>query len=186
MGKILKMIKWETVYKLSANEFSEDPDKYAEPQLIHSLSILRRSTRKKMRPSPVKGALARFKESKTSQHYVGPKDNPIRKSTASDTFSEGVPVSTYSHILYSHLFMGIGIYLETNGPDGLPWIMFHVDIRPKGIDYKSPLIWIVEKVYNAKKDKEIDAYRYPQTDSKYWKLLNNKKFFLNKKFGVKG
>ena len=176
------MINWESVHKLSPGEFSEDPDKYAEPELIYGLSHLRKLTRKAMYPSPVSGALARFSGSSTSQHFVGPKNKPVRKSKASDIFCADVPMVTYSSILMAGMFTGIGIYLETNGPDGLPWIMFHVDIRTHISTL--PLIWIVERVYDPIKKKRIDKYRYPQTSPDYWKLLNDKRFYSHKKFGI--
>lgn len=169
------MINWDYVYKLAPHEFSEDPDKYAEPELMYSLGNLRKLLGTKMRPSPVPGALARLHGKETSQHYaIG------RKSTASDEFIEGIPFEIYSKILYSNLFTGIGIYLDTNGVDGMPWIMFHLDIRKR--DY--PFIWIVKKMYNTKKQIIGDKYYYPEYDPKYWSLLNDKKFFQYKQFGV--
>jgi len=136
-----------------------------------------------MYPSPISGTLARSTGSQTSQHHVGPKEKPFRKSTASDIFCEGVPFSNYSSILASRLFKGIGIYLDTKGPDGKPWVMFHVDIRPSGFNSNSPLIWIVEKVYDPLKDETVDKYRFPQADPKYWKLFNDERLYRDKKFG---
>jgi len=177
------MINWDDVYNLSPHEFSEDPDKYADPQLIYNLGVIRKFTQRKIRPSPVEGALARFNGSEKSQHYVGPKDSPIRKSTASDIFCEGIPIATYTSILASGLFNGIGIYLDTIGPDGTPWVMFHVDIRKEGFNRNSPLIWIAKKVQNVRTHKRVTKYRYPQADNKYWSLLNDRKMFRDKKFG---
>lgn len=176
------MIHWDKVYRLKAGEFSEDPNKYAEPQLIYSLGTIRKFTQKIMRPSPVRGALARFTNGK-SQHCVGPENAIIRKSTASDIFCEGIPFYIYSSILSSNLFKGIGIYLDTKGPDGLPWVMFHVDIREKGFSEISPLIWIVERVHDFVRDKMIDKYRYPQVEPQYWDLFNDKRIYRNKKYG---
>lgn len=177
------MIDWSKVYKLKPQEFSEDPDEYADPILIHNLGVIRRYTNEKMLPSPVFGALARFKGSDTSQHFVGPKDNLIRKSTASDVFCEGSPFANYSVILASGLFNGIGVYLDTKGPDGKPWVMFHLDIRKHGFNDLTPLIWIVEKVFDPIKNKKVDKYRYPQVLTKYWELFNDKRFHFVKKFG---
>jgi len=179
------MINWDKVYKLSANEFSEDPDKFADPQLIYSLGNLRKQLKNKMRPSPVKGTLARHTGSEDSQHFVGPEINPIRKSKASDVFCEGYPFQTLSIVLSTGHFNGVGVYLDTKGPDGLPWVMFHLDIRPNGFATNLPLIWIVEKVYDAEKDKKVYKYRYPQFDPQYWKLFNDKKLFKSKQFGVR-
>ncbi|MCP4366794.1 MAG: hypothetical protein GY797_01580 [Deltaproteobacteria bacterium] len=177
------MIQWDRVYKLEADEFSEDPNKYAEPDLIYALSDLRLFTQRKMRPSPVKGALARFGGSTTSQHYVGEsKEEHSRLSTGSDVFCEGPIFSIYSYLLYGKLFRGIGVYLDTTGPDGLPWVMLHLDIRPFGFNNNLPLIWIAEKVYDPKKEKKVTKYRYPQSDSKYWKLFNDERLYRDKLF----
>jgi len=161
-------INWNYVYKLSADEFSEDPDKLAEPRLIYSLGDLRRLLGAKMRPSPVPGGLARNYGSKKSQHYV-----VDRFSTASDQFIEGVPFDIYSKILYSNLFTGIGIYLDTTGPDGKPWIMFHLDIRKRNF----PFIWIVQKIDG------VNKYRYPQAQPEYWSLFNDGRIYRSKQFG---
>ena len=173
------MINWEEIYKLESNEFSEDPDKYADHELIYALSDIRQFTQRKLRPSKASGALARFEGSITSQHYVGSMGYPERKSTASDIFCEGIPFSTYSSIIASRLFKGVGVYLDTYGPDGLPWVMFHVDIRPRGFNQNSPLIWIVEKSEGK------NVYKYPQAEPQYWSLLNDKALFRGKKFGVR-
>jgi len=171
------VIRWESLYRLTRSEFSENPDIFAEPALMYGLSDLRSSTQKRIFPSSASGALARHDGRQTSQHFVGPKETPIRKSTACDIFCEGSPIFTFTSILSLHTFKGIGIYLDTKGPDGLPWVMFHVDIRPNGFNDNSPLIWIVEKI-NGK-----DFYRYPQADHKYWDLFNDARFTSNKKFG---
>lgn len=167
------MINWDYVYKLAPHEFSEDPDKYAEENLIYYLGRLRKKLGKKMRPSPVPGALARFdSKASTSQHYcaVG------KKSKASDQFIESIPFQIFCTILDLRLFNAIGIYLDTKGPDGMPWVMFHLDIRRRTMNL--PLIWIVEKIGGA------DVYRYPQSDPKYWSLFNDSRMYQNKQFGV--
>lgn len=175
-------INWNNVYKLSPGEFPEDPDKYAEPVLIYSLGDLRQFLQKRMFPSPVSGALARFGGSETSQHYVGPKNDIQRKATGCDVFCEGVPFETYTILLASKLFNGIGIYLDTNGPDGMPWVMFHLDMRFKGFTEILPLIWIVKKEWDTTKHELVDKYRYYQSIPNYWSLLNNEKFFRDKQF----
>jgi len=175
------MINWDYVYKLKAAEFSEDPNKYAEPELIYSLGKFRKLNKSCMYPSPVRGALARFSGSKTSQHFVG--SAIVRKSTASDIFIENSAFKNYTNILSSGLFNGIGIYLDTVGPDGLPWILFHLDIRPNTSKTPTPLIWIVIKEYSEVRKKVVNRYLYPQTNFKYWSLLNDSRFHFNKKFG---
>lgn len=182
---MLELIDWTKVYKLSPGEFSEDPDKYADPLLIYSLSNTRKKTKSRMFPSPIRGALARHDGRKSSQHYVGDKKGPVRMSTACDVFCEGVPFANYTTILESGLYRGVGIYLDTNGPDGKPWVMFHLDIRTKGYynSLSTPLIWIVEKEMKED-DSWEDIYKFPQTDPKLWSLLNTDIFFINKRKGV--
>lgn len=172
-------INWREVYKIGPNEFPENPDKFAEPELIYSMSDVRRIVMKRMFPSPVKGALARFGKT-GSQHRV----KLPNKSKACDFFGEGTPIEFYNAILYSGAFNGIGVYLDTKGPDGLPWVMFHIDIRKKGFK-NQPLIWIVIKVpHKFKPGVMIDKYRYPQAEPKFWRLLNDIRFFQNKQRGV--
>ncbi len=169
------MINWDYVYKLSPGEFSEDPNKYADPELMYALGALRELLGNRMFPSPVPGALARDYGSKTSQHYaIG------RKSTASDQFIEGVPFEIYSKILHSGLFTGIGIYLDTAGPDVKPWVMFHLDIRKRVY----PWIWFCHKLYDRETKEISDCYRYPQKNSEYWRLFDNDKLYKNKQFGT--
>ena len=169
------MINWNSIYKLSPGEFSEDPNKLAEPALIYSLSKLRKILGSKMYPSPTPGALARSNGSKTSQHYA-----VDRLSTASDVFIEGAPFEIFSKIMYSKLFTGIGIYRNTKGPDGKPWVMFHLDIRKR----EFPFIWFVHKLYDRDTREISDCYRYLQNDARYWRLFNDTKLFENKLFGA--
>lgn len=169
------MIKWNDIYKLSPGEFSEDPDTYAEPELIYSLGKLRELLGSPMYPSPVKGALARQYGSKVSQHYA-----VNRLSTASDQFITGIPFDIFSKIMYSNLFTGIGIYPDTKGPDGKPWVMFHLDIRKRAY----PWIWFCHKLYDTKEKTISDCYRYPQKNPEYWRLFNDDKLYKNKQFGA--
>ena len=159
-------------------EFSEDWD-LCDPELIKSLDQSRELIKHRIFPSPVKGALARFGGSPTSQHYVG--ENPskiIRKSTGSDVFCEGIPIVNFLLIYKSGLFNGIGIYLDTTGPDGLPWVMFHKDIREKGFqDSKDPLIWFGIKERSKITNKIKTRYRYPQVNKKYWELFRDGRLY---------
>lgn len=167
------MINWDYVHNLSPGEFSEDPNEFADPALMYSLGNFRKLSGCRMFPSPVSGALARFYGSSKSQHYA-----VDRKSTASDMFIEGVPFDILSKLLHSNLFIGIGIYLDTKGPDGLPWVMFHLDIRP----IPTPVIWITTKVCNEA-GIFSDEYTYPKKDNTHWRLLNDERFFKNKLHG---
>jgi len=170
-------INWDDITKFKPGDFSEDPDKYAEPELIYRLNAFRLKLGCIMHPSPVTGALARFSGGK-SQHVV----QNGEKSKATDQFPEGIPFATYSLALVLKLFKGIGVYLDTTGPDGNPWIMFHFDIRPIGFNYDTPLIWIAEKVKIG--NEVVTKYRYPQYESKHWKLFQDEKLYRFKQFGI--
>jgi hypothetical protein len=172
----MEFIDWKHIHFFTKSEFNEDPDKYADPTLIYTLDKFRLTFGERIFPSPVEGAFVRFDGSKTSQHYVGDKENPIRKTTAIDFFPEGTPIEVYTYLLTNFLIKGIGIYLDTKGNDGLPWIMFHMDIREKG--FKAfPLIWF------CKKEKGINKYYYPQNNSKYWSFLTDERMYKRKVFG---
>jgi hypothetical protein len=173
----MKNINWDHVNFFSKDEFNEDPDKYAEPQLIYALSHFRINLNECVFVSPVKGAFARFDGSKTSQHFVDSKEHPSKKSTGIDVFPEGIPIAIFSCLLNQRLIKGIGIYLDTTGNDGHPWVMFHIDIRKTGFK-NLPLIWFCTK------DNGINKYYYPQTNPEYWSFLKDERMYIRKEFGV--
>ena len=121
-------------------EFSENI-KYASPELIINLDILRDLMGYAINPSPVSGALARMYGSKKSQHYA-----VNRLSTAIDVFITCDPFEAYSKILSSKLFSRVGIYPFTYF-NNKPHMMWHLDLRD------NPLMWIREKngkyIYNV-------------------------------------
>jgi len=172
------MIDWTKVSGFVASEFPEDPNKYAEPALLYALSDLKVLLNERIFPSPASGALARLGGSTTSQHYA-----VNRKSTACDIFCESIPKKAYETILKVELFKGVGIYLDTKGPDGHPWVMFHVDIRKIGREGK-PLIWVCRKELNPKTNTKKDVYHYPTTNEKLQDLLNVPNFLKNKLLGI--
>lgn len=114
----------------SIDEFSEDPIKYADEDLINNLDKLRDFIGKPIYPSPVKGALARFDGSKKSQHYA-----INRKSTAIDIFVDCSPFEAFIKILQSKLFNRVGIYFDTYY-NNKNHVMFHVDLKDQN------LIWL--------------------------------------------
>lgn len=154
-------IDWDKIKYFKSLEFSENPI-YAEPELIYSLDFVRMSLSERIYPSPVKGALARFSGDSKTQHYaIG------RKSTAMDVFCEGYPIVNFLSILQLKIFNGVGIYLDTYGPDGLPWVMFHFDMRKNPFSLTQPLIWVATRTHNK------NNYFYPQINPQYWKLLRH-------------
>ena len=158
------MIDWENITYFTPSEFPEDPDKHASFGVILGLNAFRARYGKPVYPSKALGALARFDGSKTSQHY-----SINRKSTAVDFFCEGTAIEAFIMLLNSRVFTGIGIYLDTNGNDGMPWVMFHGDTRRAHAAI--PKIWIVERIEGK------DYYRYPQRISQYWKLLSDQRMY---------
>lgn len=167
-------VDWNYVHNFSPEEFPEDPTYYAEPFLIHRLQDLRSTLGRAIHPSPVSGAMARDYGSKTSQHYIGNFKNPTRLSTAIDIFPEGRPIDCYTTLVSMIGINGIGVYLGTRGVDGLPWVMFHIDIRKVADGIERPLIWIADKA---------NRYYYPQKAPQYWSMLRDEKMFIDK---VKG
>lgn len=143
-------IDWSKVNHFTPKEFSEDPDKYANPNLIYTLNDFRKLVGKSAYPSPVSGALARIETgSKTSQHYVNLKENKL--SNAVDVFFEGNPSYVFFRALYSKLWNGIGLYLDTKY-NNEEWPMFHFDLR----DFNAKgmvTIWV----------RKNHEYFYPQT-----------------------
>ena len=170
-------IYWNDISFFTPGEFTHDPSIYAKPQLIYTLDQFRLRLGEKIYPSPAEGAFVRFNGSENSQHYVGQEKSPIRKSTAIDIFPEGIPINVFLGLMNLFFVKGIGIYLDTTGIDGKPWIMFHMDIREKG--FKSyPLIWFCVKE-NGK-----NSYYYPQNNSEYWSFLKDERMYIRKEFGT--
>jgi hypothetical protein len=126
--------------KLSENfdssEFSEDPTKYAHPDLIKKLQAQRDFNGAAIYPSEATGATARMyaadmTESEYKSIYM---KNPSRhcvlidrKSTAQDWFSALDPYQTLCQILRSGLWYGVGIYFDTRDNHGKNAVMFHTD-----------------------------------------------------------
>lgn len=164
---------WKHLKYFNSSEFPNKGE-YTNVRLLSNLNQARELIKQRIYPSMVEGALARFGGSKTSQHYVGEDlNNIIRKTTAIDVFAEGTPIENFQLIYGSGLFKGIGIYLDTNGPDGEPWVMFHLDIRDKGFG-EVPLIWF------AVKEQGVTKYRYPQWDNKQWVLFQRSELCKSK------
>ena len=168
----MNKIDWAQILYFAPDEFPENP-KHAEPTLIYRLDHTRGYLDKAVYPSPVKGALARFTGSEHSQHYA-----VDRLSTGVDVFCEGIPIQNFYTILGLKYFNGIGVYLDTNGVDGQPWIMFHLDIRPIGFKIDVPLLWIVIKIKDKITGKVKTKYKYPQLNPEYWSLLRDERLYM--------
>jgi hypothetical protein len=110
------------------DEFPEDI-KYANPELLTKLDMLREFINKPIYPSPAPGALARFSGSTTSRHYA-----VNRLSDACDIFIDCNTFDAFLLILQSKLFNRVGVYFDTYFHNK-PHTMFHVDLKDQ------QLIW---------------------------------------------
>ena len=174
---------WEKIRYFKPSEFADDCE-LVDPELFYRLDFLREQYGASIYPSPVKGALARIGGSKTSQHFVGHNvDTITRQSTGVDVFPTGLPIRFYTNALRIGGINGIGMYLDTTGIDGKPWVMFHFDIRKLGFKIGVPLIWIAEKVICPETHKLKTKYRYPQLQPEYWSLLKDERLYIDRQKG---
>ncbi len=141
-------IDWNMVRNFNPNsdDFSEDPNKYAEPQLIYDLDHYRNLLGVPVFVSPVPGALARFDGSVNSRHFA--RD---RKSDAIDIFPSGDMRRAWLIATTCGLFGGVGLYPYTKYR-AKKWPMLHVDKRK----VENTVIWV---------RKENGDYIYPLNDS---------------------
>jgi len=124
------MIPWEDIDHLSptGDVWSEDPDRYANPQIILAVDYFRHILGAPVFPSPVPGALARFDGSETSRHWVGDAEEPSRQSDALDIFC-GIDIRTaYLTALTMRDFGAIGVYFDTHYRHQ-PHCLLHLDLR---------------------------------------------------------
>lgn len=132
---------------------------YMDFSLILALDAFRREfCNVPLTPSPVIAGWYRLDGSKTSQHYaVG------RLSLAGDLFPKYDARRVFLLAMTCGLFTGIGFYNDTNGPDGNPQYMIHVDKRTKG----GRIVWA----------RDNGDYVYPanggEQERRFWEVLNN-------------
>lgn len=173
-------MNWSKIKHFSKAEFNCDTE-LLNPFALQALDKLRELYGKPIYPSPVKGAVVRFGGNPKSQHYVGEdKNHIIRHSKAIDIFPTGVPIEFLTYVLNSGLFSGIGMYLDTTGIDGKPWVMFHLDIRNKGFKPGVSLVWIAIKKLSQKTHNLKTLYHYPQINSSFWRFLKNEQMYQNR------
>ena len=129
---------------------------FVEAGLITTLQNIREDTGIPITPSPVKGAWYRLDGSKTSRHYaVG------RLSDAGDIFPQKDRVlDLWLMVQEVTQLGGIGLYADTNGPDGKPWSMMHIDLRV------GRLLWASELI-----GKERKYYYLPGESRLFWKVV---------------
>lgn len=145
------MQNWEKLkpyFSKEGDSWSEDPDLYAQEDLLTALYEYRKLLGVPVHPSPVTGALARFtgdfKVSIGSYHYVGgTRDGSlpiVRKSSAIDVFTGTNIRRAFTTALTSKLWGGIGVYFDTNFK-GIPTAMLHLDLRKTS----STVIWFRQR-----------------------------------------
>lgn len=139
--------KYAGINRFQPDEFLEDPERYADIFFLRQLDAFAIALDKAVYPSPVSGALARFKGSKTSRHYaIG------RLSDACDIFCNCQISKAWTMAL--QFFTGVGVYFDTHYK-GVSWPMLHVDSRPK------TLIWY----------RDENSYHYPGEKNFYLTLF---------------
>lgn len=95
--------------------------------LIHEMDALRTHYGLPIHPSRHPDGLARTGGSVTSRHYVG----DGRQGDAIDVFPEGQIGSFLVAAIMRMVFLGIGVYGDTNiSPPFQPGPMVHLDMRP--------------------------------------------------------
>jgi hypothetical protein len=120
------MIDWDRIQYFAKDNFPEDPDKHADPDLLYKLDAFRTNWGYRIYPSPAPGALARINDP-DSQHYS---DGKGRLSRAVDVFPDCPGGVAFLAALASNLWEGIGLYLDTHFRNQ-PWDMLHLDLRSR-------------------------------------------------------
>ncbi len=136
-------------------EFAEYgiPLNHIKADLITTLQSIRTETGIPIYPGPLKSEWARFDGSKTSRHYA-----VDRLSDAGDIF----PVRSRVLELWVRLqaipnIGAIGLYADTDGPDGLPWPMVHFDLR----NARQKVLWARDGEY----------FYLPQDRIEFWRIV---------------
>lgn len=108
------------------DEFPNGVLENIDNELVLGLDEYRQRLGHPLVPSPLAGAWYRKDGSKTSRHYaVG------RLSDAGDVFPQCDIRDALLVALHCDWWGGIGVYLDTNGPNGKPQPMLHLDLRPQ-------------------------------------------------------
>lgn len=134
------------VFHFSQHEFPAETLDNVSADLVFALDKLRDQFGDVIHPSPLAAGWYRKDGSSTSRHYaVG------RLSDAGDVFPQGDVLRAWVVAQSIPEIGGIGLYFDTNGPNGEPWPMMHIDLRPQR------LLWARHKPRVAKKSR----YVYP-------------------------
>lgn len=157
-------IDWSgRVLNFTPGEFSEDPDRWAEPELIYRLQKFRDIMGVAIFPSPDPGALARIDSEDTRSLHFASEIQGV-KSRAVDVFVKAPPRRVFIEALASQLWGGIGINFNRTY-SRKTWTLFHLDIRPLGHYHAHPtaLVWFSER--------RGGGYKYPQYSDRQMREL---------------
>lgn len=135
----------------------EIPLDLLDARVVVVLQQIRYSLDQPIYPSPLKRAWARTdKKSSNSQHYA-----VNRLSKAGDIFPErGYLMNCWLAAQQQKDIKGLGLYSDTNGPDGKNWPMLHYDLRNSG----RRIFWVRE---NKK------YYTLGADDFNFWRVIND-------------
>lgn len=112
------------VTHFAPSEFPGDALNHVDADLVLGLDELRDMLDSPILPSPVLAGWYRTSGSQNSEHYaVG------RLSRAGDVFPDSNIVHALLTAMRQRAWGGIGVYLDTTGPNGQPWPMLHLDLR---------------------------------------------------------
>lgn len=115
----------QDVGHFAPGEFPGDALSHIDAELILVLDELRDMLGAPTLPSPVLAGWYRTSGSTGSRHYaLG------RLSDAGDVFPDCNIVHALLTAMRQRKWGGIGVYLDTTGPNGNPWPMLHLDLRP--------------------------------------------------------
>lgn len=113
------------VLHFAPGEFPGQALRYTTAELILGLDELRDLLGSPILPSPLEAGWYRQSGSTGSRHYASG-----RLSDAGDVFPDCNIVHALLTAMRQRVWGGIGVYLDTTGPNGNPWPMLHLDLRP--------------------------------------------------------
>lgn len=122
--------------QISTSAGSRSVLEFTDESVVRVLDTLRDQLGHALIPSPVTGGWVREGGSTGSRHYIGPirqgSDGQLESahlSTAGDFFPKCDVRKAFLAALAIPEIGGIGVYLDTRGPDGTRWNMMHIDLR---------------------------------------------------------
>lgn len=154
------LLDFENVDHFGRSEFPADVLEYIESDLVLGLSDYRERLGHAVEPSAVVAGWYRAGGSEKSRHYIGQgKSSPVRLSDGGDVFPQCDIRDAFLVAMGCDWWGGIGVYFDTNGNDGKPQPMLHLDLRPGRV------VWMRHEV------RYIYPLRSESERKEFWKLL---------------